>query len=85
MSTARQSTIRRFHVVRDEDVSGTSGTGVVAEGVQFSNGSVVVHWLSQLESTEQCPSIYVFEQIHGHGGRTHIVWLDGMAYAEVKS
>lgn len=27
---------RRFNLVRDEDVSGISGTGIVAEGVLFS-------------------------------------------------
>lgn len=40
---SKESNIRRF-ILRSEDVSGTSGTGVVAEGVEFSNGQVAIHW-----------------------------------------
>ena len=68
--------MRRFTLVRTEDVSGTSGLGIVAEGVEFSNGTAVLHWLSQLESIEMCANIHVVEQIHGHGGRTVIHWTD---------
>ena len=31
---------------REHDVSGVSGTGLVLEGVHFSTGVVVVHWLT---------------------------------------
>jgi len=37
--------MRRFLLVRDCDPSGVSGTGIVAEGVQFSDGTAVMHWL----------------------------------------
>jgi hypothetical protein len=74
--TSKTSTMRRFALVRTEDVSGTSGTGIVAEGVEFSNGSVVMHWLSQLESLEFCANMHVVLQIHGHGGRTSVQWVD---------
>lgn len=74
--TSKFSTARRFVLVRQEDVSGTSGTGIVAEGVEFSNGSVVIHWLSQLESIEVCANMHVVEAIHGHGGRTTVEWAD---------
>lgn len=46
---AKESKARRFVLDRAFDGTGTSGTGIVAEGVQFSNGQVVIHWLSQLE------------------------------------
>jgi len=68
--------MRRFVLVREADVSGTSGTGVVAEGVEFSNGQVVVHWLSQLESIEVAGNLKVVEQLHGHEGKTTIKWVD---------
>jgi len=42
---------RTFVLHRDEDVSGVSGTGVVAEGVVFSDGAVVVRWLGKHAST----------------------------------
>jgi len=75
-ASSRASTMRRFVLVRAEDVSGTSGTGVVAEGVEFSNGSVAIHWISQLESMEICANMHVVDQIHGHGGRTSVQWVD---------
>lgn len=73
---ALQSDMKRFLLVRSEDVSGTSGTGVVAEGVQFSNGRVSLHWISQYESVEDVANIAVVEQIHGHEGKTRIEWVD---------
>lgn len=68
--------MRRFKVYRSEDVSGVSGTGVVAEGVEFSNGKVAVSWLGELTSIEIHDSIDNFVTIHGHGGRTNVVWTD---------
>ena len=71
--------MRRFELHRDEDVSGVSGIGVVAEGVAFSDGGpVALRW------TSEYPTSVVFhdrgveslEAIHGHNGRTRIVWLD---------
>ena len=38
--------MRRFVMHRQRDVSGVSGTGLVLEGVLFSTGIVVVHWLT---------------------------------------
>lgn len=34
--------MNRFELVRDVDVTGISGTGVVAEGVEFSDGTVAL-------------------------------------------
>lgn len=74
--TAKQSTMRRFVLVRREDATGTSGTGVVAEGVEFSNGQVSIHWLSQLESVNVYANAKVLEKLHGHDGRTVVEWID---------
>ena len=35
---------KRFKLIRDEDETGISGTGVVAFGVTFSDGVTVTHW-----------------------------------------
>ena len=67
-----------FLLVRDEDVTGVSGTGVVAQGVEFADGVVALRWLGEW------PTSVVFHdegirsvlQVHGHGGRTRVVWLD---------
>lgn len=73
---AKLSNAKRFVLVREEDVSGTSGTGVVAEGIQWSNGTCSMHWMSQFDTKEDLGSIAAVEEIHGHGGKTKIVWVD---------
>ncbi|WP_329214914.1 hypothetical protein OG352_05510 [Streptomyces sp. NBC_01485] len=78
---------RAFVVQRDEDVSGISGEGVVAEGVQFSDGWVATHWLDQAPMHEPKTDVWhnkgaaPFERVHGHGGRTRIQWADEVAAA----
>lgn len=70
-----------FLLVRDEDVTGVSGTGVVAEGVEFTGGpdhegAVALRWLSDW------PTSVVFhdrgmasvEAVHCHNGKTRVVW-----------
>ncbi len=74
--TAKETKARRFVLDRAFDGTGTSGTGIVAEGIQFSNGQVVIHWLSQLEAINVYANAVVLEQLHGHGGNTTIKWLD---------
>lgn len=73
--------MRRFQLHRHEDVSGVSGTGVVAQGVEFDDGTVVVRWLLRPGAGTR-PTTVVHEDIanvealHGHGGATDIVWID---------
>ena len=68
--------MRLFKLVRNEDVHGVSGTGIVAEGVQFHDGQVVMSWFGRLHTLEVSPSIETTEAIHGHDGRTKVVWLE---------
>jgi hypothetical protein len=67
---------RRFVLVRYEDESGVSGTGVVAEGVQFSTGRCVLAWVSRFQSLAIYNGIEEIREIHGHDGKTHVSWLD---------
>jgi hypothetical protein len=71
--------MRRFTLVREEDVSGVSGTGVVAEGVLLSNNKVVLSWCSPYHSVTVFDTIEDLEAIHGHEGRTWIEWLDAQS------
>lgn len=71
--------MRRFTLVRHADVSGVSGTGVVAEGVEFAHGWVALCWVSRLTSMTFFWSVADVERIHGHEGMTEIVWLDEAA------
>lgn len=68
--------IRRFELHRDADHTGVSGTGVVAEGVQFSDGTCVVRWKGEAASTVAWASLEHAARVHGHGGATRFVFLD---------
>ena len=74
--SAITSTMRRFLLRRDVDVSGTSGTGIVAEGIEFSNGQCTLHWLSQLTSVAIYANMKVLQEVHGHERRTVVQWVD---------
>lgn len=67
---------RRFELQRDDDVTGVSGTGVVAEGVEFADGVAVVRWGGEHRSTVVWPSVGGVLAVHGHDGRTRVVYLD---------
>lgn len=70
--------MRRFRLVRNEDPTGVSGTGVVAEGLEFSSGVVVLQWTSEFPTSvvfheRGLESVYA---VHGHAGKTAIEWMD---------
>jgi hypothetical protein len=66
--------MKRFWLDRVSDISGTSGTGRVAEGVVFSNGWCAMHWLSKYTSVAFYQSVAELEAIHGHNGATVVVF-----------
>ena len=68
--------LRRFHFVRTEDLSGVSGTGVVGEGVELSNGKVVHSWISNMGTVSIYDNMKTFVLVHGHDGKGTIQWLD---------
>ena len=69
---------RPFVLMRDVDETGISGTGIVAGGVLFPDNVVALRWYSDW------PTSVVFydkgmeavEHVHGHGGKTRIVWQE---------
>jgi hypothetical protein len=67
---------RRFILERADDESGVSGTGIVAEGVEFSDGTVAMRWRSHIKSTVIYDSIHACTSIHGHGGKTVVAFID---------
>lgn len=78
---------RRFVLVREVDVTGISGTGIVVEGIQFSDGTVACRWVTpgiseiNLERGVR-PTTVIHESVrsvvalHGHNGATKLVWYD---------
>ncbi len=67
---------RLFHLQRDHDVSGVSGTGRVANGVLWPDGTVSLRWIGERPSTVSWDRLADAEAVHGHGGATRIVWAD---------
>ena len=65
---------RKFKLVRDDDGTGISGTGVVAEGIEFSNGMCAMCWLTAMHSVAVYPNVRQLEAIHGHNGRARVVF-----------
>jgi hypothetical protein len=68
--------INTFQLVRNKDVTGISGTGIVAVGCYFQSfgGIAVMQWLTEFAST----AWYIggweqIELIHGHNGKTQVV------------
>lgn len=68
--------LRRFYLQRTVDESGISGTGVVAEGVVYSSGWVAVRWRTATPGLTFFPSIEDLIGVHGHQGKTEVVFLD---------
>lgn len=66
----------RFKLIRVEDESGVSGTGHVADGVQFENQICVLNWKTNPSSTAVYSNIIDLQIIHGHNGKTRIEWVD---------
>ena len=67
--------MRAYFLRRDEDVSGTSGCGRVAQVVEFDDGTTVLHWnqganSSGVSSTEVFGSVSDLLRIHGHDGHS---------------
>jgi hypothetical protein len=75
--------MRRFKLFRTRDVTGVSGIGHVAEGVEFTDGTVVMKWHANDRpgSIVHYASIEHLINIHDHKGTEHentteVVWID---------
>lgn len=78
---------RFFSLHRMSDETGVSGTGVVAWGVQWPDGSVSMRWLGATPSfvnyegadPNEIAGRYGkehAERVHGHHGKTILNWRD---------
>jgi hypothetical protein len=75
LSAVRPRKMQLFELHRDIDESGVSGTGIVAEGVLFSDGTAAMRWRSDRASTAIYSTMDDVWLIHGHNGATRLVWL----------
>lgn len=77
LKVAAKARPRRFHLLRERDVSGVSGVGIVAEGVEWSDGTVTLHWGGRFPTTTVWQDgIDALLTIHGHNGLTTVQWID---------
>jgi hypothetical protein len=66
--------MKTFKLHRKVDVSGISGTGVVAFGCEFQNGFVLLHWSGEKPSIVFHQSLANVISVHCHNGATEIVF-----------
>lgn len=73
-------TVRTFQLHRDRDITGYSGTGIVADGCQFPDGTAVLRWRvrdGKKQSLEVWDRVEDLIEVHGHDGATRLVWIPG--------
>lgn len=73
---------RPFQLVRTTDVTGVSGTGVVATGVEFPDGTVAIRWRGARASTVTWDSLDDALAVHGHGGATTVRWEPPVVFSD---
>ena len=79
MDRTKEKQPRLFRLLRDEDESGVSGTGYVADGVRWHDGTCTVHWRTEHTSTTVYKDFPTVLAIHGHGGKTRAEFCDAAA------
>jgi hypothetical protein len=62
--------------MRSKDSTGVSGTGHVADGVEFPDGKVALRWRGANASTTLFDNMRHAIAIHGHNGDTQAVFED---------
>lgn len=83
--------MRCFYLDRESEHSSLIEEGkmadssLIAEGVQFIDGTVVIHWFGEYRSTARYSNIEDMEAIHGHKRKTAIRWIDRTAFCRGQS
>jgi hypothetical protein len=68
---------RRFVLDRKVDISGVSGTGIVAQGVEFDNGKCAVTFVRGPVCSVICyDSLEDVLRVHGHDNTTELHFVD---------
>ena len=70
----RHTKLKEFYLLRNKDVSGVSGEGVVARGVILESGRCVLEFVNSVHTSINIyQNITDVELIHGHSGATEII------------
>lgn len=72
-----------FVLRRTTDVTGVSGTGVIADGVVFPDGRVATRWRDTMGVAQTCAwdRLSHVQKIHGHNGATRVELVPTSALA----
>lgn len=74
----RLSVPRGFLLIRHIDISGVSGTGPIAEGTEWTDGSASLRWRGIHAATTFFEAgVRTILAVHGHGGSTDLLYVDG--------
>jgi hypothetical protein len=65
--------VRKFYLLRHQDVNGHSGTGVVAEGILFDDGTGAMTWLTPMKTVTTFWKMADIRTMHGHDGKTEVI------------
>lgn len=84
--------MRRFMMLRRVDETGVSGTGHIADGVVFDDGTTVVRWRTATPGLTSFATLDHAKAVHGHDGKTTFefhdddaptMWLCCMCFADM--
>ena len=65
--------MKKFYLLRHRDLHNNSGTGTVAEGIIFGDGSGSYTWLTKHKTVTTFVKVKDVIDLHGHGGATEMV------------
>lgn len=69
-------TIKTYKLVRNKDVTGVSGTGIVGFIAELPSGRCVLEWISNHPTITIFNNIKEIELIHGHDGKSVIKCIE---------
>ena len=67
---------QQFVLKRHTDPTGVSGTGRVAHGIRWPDGTCCVRWLGKRPTTTVYSCLDDVRAIHSHDGATELIWED---------
>jgi hypothetical protein len=77
---------RLFVLRRHVDVSGVSGTGVIADGAEWPDGTASIRWRGEHPKIDFADrGVPTLHFVHGHSGSTEVEYLDQDPAADVST
>ena len=76
--------VKTFYLLRKEDVSGVSGTGIVAYGAVLPSGRTIMEWCSFHSTITIFNNLEDLVKIHGHGEATEVIFGKPKVVVKVK-